>query len=151
MKALNDFMVAFFGLSIGSIFLLGVKRTFHLIFNIINKKQKKEKAEMENMKGKLSALEIAMKAISHDKIYKLTEEYIDRGYVTLDELDNLEYLYTAYSNLGGNGTGEKRYNRVQALPVRTSQTDFIKNREEVANYDYVKGGVSNELERPHQE
>jgi len=146
-KALNDFMVAFFGLSIGSIFLLGVKRLFHLMFNIINQKQKKEKEEMDNMKNKLSSLEIAMKAISHDKIYKLTDEYIDRGWVTLDELDNLEYLYTAYRTLGGNGTGEKRYNRVQALPVKTSQSDFITSRDEVKNYDYLKGGEMNELER----
>lgn len=147
MKALNDFMVAFFGLSIGSIFLLGVKRLFHLMFNIINQKQKKEREEMDNMKNKLSSLEIAMKAISHDKIYKLTDEYIDRGWVTLDELDNLEYLYTAYRTLGGNGTGEKRYNRVQALPVKTSQSDFITSRDEVKNYDYLKGGEMNELER----
>lgn len=147
MKALNDFMVAFFGLSIGSIFLLGVKRLFQLMFNIINQKQKKEREEMDNMKNKLSSLEIAMKAISHDKIYKLTDEYIDRGWVTLDELDNLEYLYTAYRTLGGNGTGEKRYNRVQALPVKTSQSDFITSRDEVKNYDYLKGGEMNELER----
>lgn len=147
MKALNDFMVAFFGLSIGSIFLLGVKRLFHLMFNIINQKQKKEREELNNMKNKLSSLEIAMKAISHDKIYKLTDEYIDRGWVTLDELDNLEYLYTAYRTLGGNGTGEKRYNRVQALPVKTSQSDFITSRDEVKNYDYLKGGEMNELER----
>ena len=102
---------------------------------------------MDNMKNKLSSLEIAMKAISHDKIYKLTDEYIDRGWVTLDELDNLEYLYTAYRTLGGNGTGEKRYNRVQALPVKTSQSDFITSRDEVKNYDYLKGGEMNELER----
>lgn len=140
-------MVAFFGLSIGSIFLLGVKRLFHVMFNIINQKQKKEKEEMDNMKNKLSSLEIAMKAISHDKIYKLTDEYIDRGWVTLDELDNLEYLYTAYRALGGNGTGEKRYNRVQALPVKTGQSDFITSRDEVKNYDYLKGGEMNELER----
>lgn len=147
MKALNDFMVAFFGLSIGSIFLLGVKRTFTLAFNIINQKQQKERAELDQMQGKLSSLEIAMKAISHDKIYKLTEEYIDRGWVTLDELDNLEYLYTAYRGLGGNGNGEKRYNRVQNLPVRSAPDGFVQSRSEIDNYDYLKGGEINELER----
>lgn len=145
MKALNDFMVAFFGLGIGSVFLLGIKQLFKIAYNIINKKHKTEAIEKEAMKTKLSALEISMKALSHDKIYKLTEEYIDRGWVSLDELDNLEYLYTAYRELGGNGTGEKRYNRVQALPVKKSPNDFIKSDDDIKNYDY-KGGVFNELE-----
>lgn len=142
MKALNEFFTAFFGIGIGSIFLLGVKRLLTLVLRAITKKQQKEKAELENMKGKLSALEIAMKALSHDKIYKLTDEYIDRGWVTLDELDNLEYLYTAYRSLGGNGTGEKRYKRVQDLPIKNQKNDLIKSKDEIINYDYVKGGES---------
>lgn len=151
MKELNEFAKAFFGLGIGSIFVIGVKRVFHLIFNALTHKHQKERAEVENMKTKLTSLEVAMKALAHDKIYKLTDEYIDRGWVTLDELDNLEYLYTAYRELGGNGTGEKRYNRVQALPIRTTQSDFIKSLDEVKGYDYVKGGEFDELARTNQE
>lgn len=147
MKALNDFLTAFFGLGLGSIFILGLKNVFHVIYKIVNKKYTKDKEELENMKKQLSTFEVAMKALAHDKIYKLTDDYIERGWVTLDELDNLEYLYTAYRGLGGNGTGEKRYNRVQRLPIRNQPSEFVQSRDDVDNYDYVKGGEHHELER----
>lgn len=54
--------------------------------------------------------------LGHDRLYQLCEHYIDRGYVTVDELENLEYLYVPYKKLGGNGTGERLFNQVNSLP-----------------------------------
>lgn len=139
-KGLNDFFSTFFGMSIGAIFLLGVKRLFNIVYNLVNKKAKHEKEEREEMKQKLNMLELSMKSMAHDKIYKLTEEYINRGWVTLDELDNLNYLYTSYTALGGNGRGEKRYALVQALPVKKAGIQLVNSKEELDNYDYFKGG-----------
>lgn len=57
-------------------------------------------------------------AILHNKIYTLGKQYIDRGYITLEDLDDFEHLYKAYHALGGNGTGTEIYERVKNLQIR---------------------------------
>ena len=69
-------------------------------------------------KGKnRSALERAVLAILHDKIYERAERYIMRNGITLDEFDNLKYLYEPYKELGGNGTGKELFDRCSKLPM----------------------------------
>lgn len=75
------------------------------------------KLVIQETNERFQMLENALIALQHDRLYRLTEEYIERGYVTLDELDNLDYLFSSYKALGGNGSGERRYNLVQKLPV----------------------------------
>ncbi|BDH66073.1 hypothetical protein ABG953_11610 [Enterococcus faecalis] len=55
----------------------------------------------------------------HDRIYSNYETILSRNppRITMKELNNLQYLWDAYSGLGGNGTGEKMYNRVCDLPI----------------------------------
>lgn len=60
----------------------------------------------------------ALLAILHDRIYSSAPDIIERGYVTVDELDNLKYLYRPYKALGGNGTGEKLVSDVKNLPIK---------------------------------
>lgn len=56
--------------------------------------------------------------LGHDRILFLCVKYIDRGYVTRDELENLyEYLYTPYQELGGNGTVTRLMRLVDSLPL----------------------------------
>lgn len=57
-------------------------------------------------------------ALSHDKLYTYCTTYIERGYVTVNELDNLDYLFNSYKGLGGNGTGEHLYNEVKKLKIK---------------------------------
>lgn len=59
-----------------------------------------------------------MLAILHDRLYQACHFYIARGWITSSELNNIEHLYNAYHNLGGNGTGTELYNRCKALPIR---------------------------------
>ena len=69
-------------------------------------------------KGKnRSAVEKACLAILHDKIYEKAEMYITRNSITLDEFDNLKYLYEPYEELGGNGTGKALFERCSKLPM----------------------------------
>lgn len=45
--------------------------------------------------------------------------YIERGYITASELEDLRiYTYEPYRALGGNGTGEALMCKVQKLPIR---------------------------------
>jgi hypothetical protein len=51
-------------------------------------------------------------------------EYIDRGWVTVDEYQDLvKYLWGPYSTLGGNGTAERVMRAVERLPFRRGTTD----------------------------
>lgn len=57
-------------------------------------------------------------AILHNKIYTIGKQHIEHRYITLEDLKDFEYLYVAYHNLGGNGTGTEIYERVKNLPIR---------------------------------
>ena len=57
-------------------------------------------------------------AIMHDRLYQACTYYLDKGYIDMSGLKNLEYLYQSYHALGGNGTGTELYNRAKALPIR---------------------------------
>ena len=57
--------------------------------------------------------------LAHDRIIYLGMSYIERGYITRDEYENLhDYLYSPYTNLGGNGTAKKVMDQVDKLPIR---------------------------------
>lgn len=58
-------------------------------------------------------------AILHDRLYQVCTEYIERGEITVDELENLKYLYESYHNLGGNGTGTVLYERCESLKINS--------------------------------
>lgn len=57
--------------------------------------------------------------LGHDKIIYLGKEYIKRGWITMDEYENLhDYLFIPYKNMGGNGAAEKIMDEVSKLPIR---------------------------------
>ena len=56
--------------------------------------------------------------LGHDRIMQLGMEYLERGCVTPDELENLvDYLYKPYSEMGGNGTAKQIVEKVQRLDM----------------------------------
>lgn len=60
--------------------------------------------------------------LGHDRIMDLGVKYLERGYITNDEYENLyEYLYKPYKELGGNGSAERIMKQVQNLPIREHQ------------------------------
>lgn len=57
--------------------------------------------------------------LAHDRIIELGMKYIERGYITQDEYENLNrYLYTPYKGLGGNGSATRIMAEVDKLPIR---------------------------------
>lgn len=57
--------------------------------------------------------------LAHDRIMYLATEYIKRGYITMDEFENLNtYLYEPYEALGGNGSAKRVMDEVKRLPIR---------------------------------
>ncbi len=60
--------------------------------------------------------------LAHDRILYLGMSYVERGYITQDEYENLhDYLYVPYEKMGGNGSAKRVMNEVEKLPIKTSK------------------------------
>lgn len=69
--------------------------------------------------------------LGHDRIMYLGMCYIDRGWITQDEYENLyEYLYKPYELMGGNGSAKRIMKEVDKLEIRKSgYKKEVKNNE----------------------
>lgn len=69
--------------------------------------------------------------LGHDRIVYLGSLYIEQGYITIDEYENLyEYLYKPYAKMGGNGSAERIMDEVNKLQIRDSKVSGGANREQ---------------------
>lgn len=60
--------------------------------------------------------------LGHDRIINLGMSYIERGWITQDEYENLYvYLYKPYQEMGGNGSAKRVMEEVSRLPIKTSR------------------------------
>lgn len=88
-------------------------------FGKLIKKNKETTEQTKKLTEKrFVVLEAANVAILHNEIYKQCSYFISQGEISVDDLDNLDYLWRGYHGLGGNGTGELLYNRVKELPLK---------------------------------
>ncbi|MCC8097873.1 MAG: hypothetical protein LIO44_04835 [Eubacterium sp.] len=56
--------------------------------------------------------------LAHDRIMFLGVKYIERGFITRDEYENLrDYLYKPYEAMGRNGSAKKVMQEVDKLPL----------------------------------
>lgn len=57
--------------------------------------------------------------LGHDRIIFLGMSYIERGWITQDEYENIhDYLYIPYKLMGGNGSAERIMKEVDKLPIQ---------------------------------
>ena len=61
--------------------------------------------------------------LGHDRLYYILDQKLRDGYITVDELENIEYLYRPYREMGGNGTCERMYEQVNLLPHQKTNED----------------------------
>lgn len=74
-----------------------------------------KKAEQKDVKTEM------LIGLGHDRIVYLGMVYIERGWITQDEYENLnDYLYKPYEKLGGNGSAKKIMQEVNKLPIHKS-------------------------------
>ena len=67
--------------------------------------------------------------IGHDRIITLGMLYIERGWITKDEFDNLyDYLYIPYQKAGGNGSATKIIQEVMKLPIKQHSEEHYENQ-----------------------
>ena len=73
---------------------------------------------MKKLSGKDAANRMLM-GLGHDRIIYLGLHFIDRGFVSTDEYENLyEFLYTPYREMGGNGSACRIMDEVKKLPLK---------------------------------
>lgn len=70
---------------------------------------------------KQKSFDAGILALLHSELYKECEACEKKGYATVDDLKNIEYIYEPYHNLGGNGTGTLLYERVKKLPAEPAE------------------------------
>lgn len=85
-----------------------------IVLYLIQRRDKRKDGESEEMKLQSEML----LGLGHDRIVYLGGQYIDRGWITQDEYENLhDYLYKPYCALGGNGTAKRIMAEVDRLPL----------------------------------
>jgi hypothetical protein len=81
--------------------------------------------EFFNKKKDTSKDNALLLGLAHDRIHSLANIYINRGWLTADEYENLsKYLYEPYTAKGGNGTGKRLMNEVNNLPIRSGSYEM---------------------------
>ncbi|ATN93673.1 hypothetical protein SEA_SCAP1_24 [Streptomyces phage Scap1] len=76
-------------------------------------------AFLQNRDTKRSASTRLMMGLAYAELVHRGQQYMDRGSITRDELeDYLKYFYAPYKDLGGNGVAERYMIGVTQLPVR---------------------------------
>ncbi len=127
-----DLLKAFLGGAGGAALITGI---FLLIQWWLNRKAAKEdKAEerseiscaargeeIRELKTMMGVLVVADRTILYDRIKHLGKSYIARGFVTVEELEDLDLMHSVYHDkdkLNGNGFLDSLMKTVHALPVR---------------------------------
>ncbi len=73
---------------------------------------------LDARRTKKSASTRLLIGIAHDRITFLGMKYVERGYITRDEYENLnDYLYEPYAEAGGNGSVKRVMEEVRKLPL----------------------------------
>ncbi|MEG2118630.1 MAG: hypothetical protein RRY76_05435 [Clostridia bacterium] len=70
---------------------------------------------------RIKASEKGLVAMLHDRIYQACIFYLNRGWVTIEDMRNLEYMYKPYAAMGGNGTAKELYERVLDLQIKEDE------------------------------
>ena len=75
-------------------------------------------ALLTKLLDKKSAKTKMLLGLGHDRIMFLGMKYIERGFITQSEYENLyKYLFEPYKKMGGNGTAERLMKEVDKLEI----------------------------------
>lgn len=76
-------------------------------------------AEIQQLQKTVDSLIVADRAILYDRIKHLAKSYLSRGYITVEEYEDLKRMHKVYhDDLNGNGFLDTIMQRVANLEVR---------------------------------
>ena len=64
----------------------------------------------------INALRQALRASLYDRLYYLHSKFMQQGWISVQDLENITGIYEGYHGLGANGVGTKLYNDLCTLP-----------------------------------
>lgn len=92
--------------------------TSSALWGVVSKIVLKRMEQAEKRSEKDNAERKMLVGLAHDRIIHLGMVYIQRGYITQDEYENLQvYLYEPYEKMGGNGSAKRVMEEVRKLPI----------------------------------
>lgn len=121
LQDIDKWLLATFQISLGGAIGLLAKR---LQKYLIGKTHERD-TRMKKIEDDSVLLKSAIKAQQKDAIYRITSEALNRGYITLPELDNLESMQKAYKLLGGDDSTGFRFEKCKELPLKKSGDDDL--------------------------
>lgn len=90
----------------------------------LTSRSQKKKINLEQIQKDLEVQKKANKALLHDRLFEVCLACIGQGYVTTEELDNIEYMFKPYEELNGNGLVRKLVKDVRKLPVQEDRKEL---------------------------
>ena len=128
-----EIVAAIVGGSCGAAIVSGI---FGVIMFCLNRKAKKEDAaqdkqiancsaraeELAELKRMVEVLFVADRTLLYDRIKHIGKAYIDRGHITIEELEDLKLMHSVYHDkdkLDGNGFLDAIMENVHKLPLRS--------------------------------
>lgn len=124
---INEFFRQYFGVGIIGVLVFAGRQFWKMYKELIKRNDQLDELlkgqsdldeRLDTIERQGALRQEASLASLHDRIYSGYEVILKRGYVTMKELNNMEHLWKAYSGLGGNGTGQKMYDRISQMEIR---------------------------------
>lgn len=63
-----------------------------------------------------SAIAVGLQCLLRDRLLQAEKEYSAQGYCEADDKTNMQHMFKAYEDLGGNDVAHEAYNRIIKLP-----------------------------------
>lgn len=94
-------------------------------------------AKIRKWRLEQKALKCGLLALLHDRLYRACGFYIKRGFCSIEDKRNLEYMYKPYAKMGGNGICKRLFEQCMNLPSEKSGEAFRTFKEGGENSDAI--------------
>lgn len=74
------------------------------------------------LKGEVRAIKLGLQALLRRQLRKEYKHYATKGWVSVEDRDDFENMYTQYHNLGVNGVMDNVHDKFLALPTQPPAT-----------------------------
>ena len=88
----------------------------------LQKLEQQRKAD-EDERAKNDVKTKLLVGLAHDRLIYLTNTYLEEGWVSSENYENLTYMYEPYIKAGGNGTVKRNMEMVKELPTKPNHSN----------------------------
>ena len=91
------------------------------LWTYLDHRRAKREAKRDEKTAQEEAQTDAIIALARIELVRESLRHIEKGWISIEEADALEALYTPYEVLGGNGNGKRLYEQAANLPRQTGR------------------------------